>query len=1032
MKDNQDHIDTLREYLTYIGKAIGDRGFQSDLERAGSIAALIGFGIRLYKDVKEQAQSKDERAFNLLIKAAFESAEESIPESVGSTISLGYKSKDTKKELFNIFITTRGWDYYLPSHPVIKQFKSLFRQILESEGHTNLVRDFILDFNKHLEDKMDDDLDLVPFKEKIDDIERKSNLLNHLEYTGTLIYKINEMDKKCLADYYIENNAVKADIFDEWDKEDADYLPYIDRENEKEVLLTPASKAVMDSVSNSMNPYTLVGAPFGIGKTSLSLHLSSVYAQQYLDDPDRDNRYIPVFAPLKDSLDNINEKGESLEDVLELIAPVLDRREARKKKIIVICDGLDEYPSNNTHELKTRLDTLRRKDKYPNIKFVITTRLEADIPEDFKTAGLKTYLRLLPFSKNQVDDFFRKSKLPQYSFERFKMYDPVREGYGGIQKNTLGAEIRKPLFCWMFALMVNSDSDNARIIEDATTTDLQLRTALIYQEFIHSIIKGKHEESAKEYFYKQRYPEEKNLLRKIAALKQKYKPDTLKESLLATGLRDYYGLNYNKEDLRRNPIVTSYFYLKGTTTTDKTVGFIHKSFMEHLLAEYYIESTALGHDIAKYYLNIVGIPSAETIQHLSGLLALVNSENVSFNKQLGTFVASLQQRSRSDLRSSLITSAKRIFEAEEIIVLQRDKLDQDRNKILLATRVPPHRYSYLWIHRWIALYILNTLAPDECNFDKQMLSEFIVYAPQYSPRFLRRLVKVNLTQANLLQVNLSAADLTGANLSGANLAQANLRDTNLTNANLRDANLTGANLSGAKLLANLTEANLSGTNLWRADLSRANLSGADLRGASLVRAHLTGANLTKAILKAANLSQADLSGSILKAANLSQADLSGSILEGSDITGANLSQANLTGASLIKATLNEANLSQVSLPGAKLLQAALHRARLIRSNLSAANLSAANLSQVDLTAANLSSANLSLANLSGVDLTAANLSSANLSQANLSGARLTRANLTRANLKGTKLSQADLSGVDLRYTEGLDGSDEAKSRGAFI
>ena len=66
-----------------------------------------------------------------------------------------------------------------------------------------------------------------------------------------------------------------------------------------------------------------------------------------------------------------------------------------------------------------------------------------------------------------------------------------------------------------------------------------------------------------------------------------YEPEVLKETMVVSGLRDYYGLNYNKEDLRKNKIVTSYFYLKGTTTTDKTVDFIHKSFMEHLLAEYY-------------------------------------------------------------------------------------------------------------------------------------------------------------------------------------------------------------------------------------------------------------------------------------------------------------------------------------------------------------------------------------------------------------------------------------------------------------
>jgi hypothetical protein len=102
-------------------------------------------------------------------------------------------------------------------------------------------------------------------------------------------------------------------------------------------------------------------------------------------------------------------------------------------------------------------------------------------------AGLKTYIRLLPFSKNQVDDFFRKSKLPQYSFERFEMYNLVSDRG---EKNTLSDEMRKPLFCWMFALMVNSKPDNARILESSDNPQLTL--ALIYQEFIHSVIRGKY------------------------------------------------------------------------------------------------------------------------------------------------------------------------------------------------------------------------------------------------------------------------------------------------------------------------------------------------------------------------------------------------------------------------------------------------------------------------------------------------------------------------------------------------------------
>jgi hypothetical protein len=99
MKQERDHTSTIREYLTHIGKVVGDKDFQNHLDKSGSIAALIGLGIRLYKDVKDTAQSKDERAFNLLIKAAFECAEESIPENISNKSSIGNKSKDIRKEL---------------------------------------------------------------------------------------------------------------------------------------------------------------------------------------------------------------------------------------------------------------------------------------------------------------------------------------------------------------------------------------------------------------------------------------------------------------------------------------------------------------------------------------------------------------------------------------------------------------------------------------------------------------------------------------------------------------------------------------------------------------------------------------------------------------------------------------------------------------------------------------------------------------------------------------------------------------------
>src|SRR5215813_3161152 len=118
-----------------------------------------------------------------------------------------------------------------------------------------------------------------------------------------------------------------------------------------------------------------VGAPFGIGKTSLAKYLTSVIATNYLGGPDNEYNYIPIFVPLKGKLTNIDEDQNSLDDKLRWIA---GEGEGKKKKMLIICDGLDEYGEDES-KLK---DILGEKHKdLPNIKVIITTRLEAGLPQ---------------------------------------------------------------------------------------------------------------------------------------------------------------------------------------------------------------------------------------------------------------------------------------------------------------------------------------------------------------------------------------------------------------------------------------------------------------------------------------------------------------------------------------------------------------------------------------------------------------------------------------------------------------------------
>ena len=102
-------------------------------------------------------------------------------------------------------------------------------------------------------------------------------------------------------------------------------------------------------------------------------------------------------------------------------------------------------------------------------------------------------------------------------------------------------------------------------------------------------------------------------------------------------------------------------------------------------------------------------------------------------------------------------------------------------------------YEHFWIHRWIALYVLDRVSPQK--IDKVKLSKLIRYSCQYVPKYIKSFKDVDLSY-----IDLSSSNLSQANLSEANLSYAPLRDANVRNANLSRANLLKADLSRANLL----------------------------------------------------------------------------------------------------------------------------------------------------------------------------------------------------------------------------------------
>jgi hypothetical protein len=335
----------------------------------------------------------------------------------------------------------------------------------------------------------------------------------------------------------------------------------------------------------------------------------------------------------------------------------------RDTKILLICDGLDEY--GNEDDVESLFKHLEEwRSEFHNMKVIMTTRIRAGFP---RILGIQhnNYVRLLPFEELQVIEFFK-------NYDMRLEFDDLRAL--GLESQ----EICKPLFCWMFAVMY-SKSEQKLDLKD-------LVRSLIYQQFIDEIIQGRPRATDRD--LEMYYSEEKRV-RKIAVLKygysQIYPKEDLRKGLIIDGLK-YFGMSYDKKNY------TSYFYSQTTTSKDELLEFMHNTFTEYLLSEYYIESVLEG----KPYLLDIGLPTYETILFFDGLLELIMKEEGTSRKYINTLIESFDDKIKkhiksADLKTILASIAKNHFDDEQIF---------SHGTSFVGNL--GYRYEDVWIHRWLA------------------------------------------------------------------------------------------------------------------------------------------------------------------------------------------------------------------------------------------------------------------------------------------------------------------------------------------
>jgi nucleoside phosphorylase len=643
----------------------------------------------------------------------------------------------------------------------------------------------------------------------VSEIGRKLNA--YLEKVKEDFEKANPIDKKSLHDYYVES-SFKLTTGETW--------------NEEDEKVEGKEWRVEDFLKDDKRWRVVVGASFGQGKTSFVKYLANKLANLYNESEDS---YFPIVIKLSELEDISSYFIHDQENLNSLVSKIIENESS---SVLLILDGLDEYKG----EIKDLFNYITElHNKYKKVKVIITSRL-VKLPEEY----INEYVRLMPFNKEKVNEFFKKYGV-KLDYEKC------------INLGLSEKEITKPLFCWILG-MISLDPSYKLTFKSEWSDNM--KKSLLYYIFIHSLIRGKHKKEMEK--FKDYYPIEKELLRYTAAIKNLY--GELDEGKLRSKLVKMYKFD-NPENFKKylEPLITSYFYRSSQGMLMK-IEFIHKSFEEYLLAEYYYESIKDG----KMYRLNVGEPSEETMKFLEGLISMLKdkeAEKILSNSDESPFI-------KAEDKQKIIKNSKRIAENEAIII----KADEGEKEEEIWKEVYTSSISYkdLWLHRWIALSVFAWLHRDE-TIDKHKIENLIRLSSHLMPPHVK-----NLERIALIEANLTGANLFGANLTGANLERANLRRANLFGANLRRANLIGANLERADLIkADLTEADLIEANLIGANLERANLTGANLFGANLTGANLERANLRRANLFGANLRRANLIGANLERADLRRANLKG-------------------------------------------------------------------------------------------------------------------------------------------------------------
>ena len=759
----------------------------------------------------------------------------------------------------------------------------------------------------------------------------------------------------------------------------------------QEFLLDDLLKVFIEN--KKINFLTLLGEP-GTGKSSFSVYYYINLAKQYIDNP-ADNR-IPIFISLKDYKDNFVPESfliDMFKKIFDVKLSLIKLQDMLLRgKFVFFIDGFEKMASiNNIQSIINNLKTLTGL----SVKNVI---LEQGIEKPqlsnkvFFTCQTHYYLIDIKGDNTSISnyteicrEFVTKENFQIVHLNIKDFDDSDLKNY--VIKNTGNNIIARNVLGIMNDPYILNKLSNPKIIRQMIIRTLpayqdkkEITASDLYRAYTDMWIE------CDDWRFKMTPSGKREFLHRLALnMFQKGDGHFIHFSEAYEPEQKAFKENSPDNDriICRNEILTCEFL---DCDSDGNYRFIHRSFMDYFIAEFYFlnilhkdeRPVAYSHleEEVRFFMKLI-ISSGKA--NLKGLnLSELNLENINLY-QADLSGADL---SRTNLTNAVLMNAN----------LQNADLTTANLSKAKLTRV-------------------NCRGADlsGASFIEARLRDAVLNNARFNGANLHSsdLRGCKLRNARLAWADLTKADLTEADLTGANLTDTDLADANLDKAILCEADLTGSNMAKAIL----TGADLSSSKLNNVDLSSVNLSKTNFKWAELQNANFSLANLVKV-----KFIEADLTRVTFDDANCQEADFRWAKLQGAKLRYTNLNEADLSGTNLTKAKLSEADMSCVNLTNAILVNADLTGAKLNMckagdADFTEANLSSTDLTWADMTKANFTKADLSDANLSEADLTQCQFDSARLNRANFKGASLQKADLRNAVQDGTDFTDADLTDI---------------------